>query len=219
MNLYTYTYNNPLIYRDPSGHVVETLIDIASIGWSAYDLYKNPSWKNAGFLLWDIGAALLPFLPGSYTAKGVNLLMKADDFVKAPTGVWAKKPFERGWEIEKALGGMMNNFPVIDKFTVGAKGIASSITSIKSIDVTAKTYQKGNNFYNTIKGYVDDLANFSTTTYGGVTVKVNQNTSRILELALPPVQLTKSQADQLDKITKEASKKGVKIVINSTFAA
>jgi hypothetical protein len=34
-----------------------------------------------------------------------------------------------------------------------------------------------------------------------------------LELALPPVQLTKSQADQLDKITKEASKKGVKIVI------
>jgi len=34
-----------------------------------------------------------------------------------------------------------------------------------------------------------------------------------MELALPPVQLTKSQANQLEKITKEASKQGVKIII------
>ena len=35
-----------------------------------YDLVTEPSWENAGWLALDIGATLLPFLPGSYAAKG-----------------------------------------------------------------------------------------------------------------------------------------------------
>lgn len=80
LNLYTYCYNNPIRYTDPSGNVpVETVIDIASIGWSAADFISNPSWANAGFLAWDVAAALLPYVPGSYVAKGAKLIGKADD--------------------------------------------------------------------------------------------------------------------------------------------
>jgi hypothetical protein len=195
--------------------VVETVVDIASIGWSAYDLWKNPSLKNLGYLLWDVAATVLPFVPGSWTAKGIKagskLLSKADDFVK--TGVWAKKAFDRGMDIEKALGGMCNNFPVIDKFTKNSKGIADSITSIKSMDVTAQTYNKGNGMYNVLKGYVDDLAGFNGKEWGGIKVITDGNTKKSLELALPPVELSKSQAEQLAKITDYAKQKGIDIIV------
>jgi RHS repeat-associated protein len=49
LNYYTYAENNPLKYVDPSGQAVETLLDLASIGYSSYQLAKNPSLANAGF--------------------------------------------------------------------------------------------------------------------------------------------------------------------------
>lgn len=38
------------------------------------------------------------------------------------------------------------NFPIIDKFTQGANDIAACITSIKSMDLAVKTYQKAGQF-------------------------------------------------------------------------
>jgi hypothetical protein len=76
LNVYAYCGNNPLIYVDPSGHFWETLLDIGGIIWSTADLIKNPSWSNLGYLLWDVGATVIPFVPGSYTAKGGRLLVK-----------------------------------------------------------------------------------------------------------------------------------------------
>lgn len=87
LNLYTYCANNPIMYQDPSGHFWETVLDIGGIIWSAADMWNDPSWSNLGFLLWDVGATVLPFVPGSYTAKGGKLLIKtagkADDVVDA----------------------------------------------------------------------------------------------------------------------------------------
>ena len=48
----------------------------------------------------------------------------------------------------------MDNFPVIDKFTKSKNGIAISITSIKPLDISGKSYEKSNYLYNTIMGYV-----------------------------------------------------------------
>jgi hypothetical protein len=73
-----------LKYFDPSGNVpVETIADIASISWSFKELVKNPSWANAGFLLWDVGATFVPYAPGSYVAKGLKAAGKADDAIDA----------------------------------------------------------------------------------------------------------------------------------------
>jgi len=68
-NLYAYCENNPVMFIDPSGHVFEILADVVSVGYSTYQLLKNPSWINAGYLLWDLGASALPFIPGSYAGK------------------------------------------------------------------------------------------------------------------------------------------------------
>ena len=71
-HLYAYCANDPINSIDSSGHFIETLLDVASIGYSTYAFIKDPSITNAAFLVWDIGAALLPVVPGSYIAKGIS---------------------------------------------------------------------------------------------------------------------------------------------------
>ena len=79
INWYTYCYNSPLFYVDRSGNIpVETIADLASLGWSLIDFAQNPSWAYVGYLAWDI-AALLPYVPGSYAIRGAKYISKADD--------------------------------------------------------------------------------------------------------------------------------------------
>lgn len=85
---YNYTLQNPVKYVDPDGNVpLETIADVASIGVSAYDMWNEPSWGNAGFLAWDVAAAVLPYVPGSYVAKGAKVAASAAKGTKAVKGV------------------------------------------------------------------------------------------------------------------------------------
>ena len=83
LHLYAYCANNPVNYVDPSGHVFETILDLASVGWSFYEYVKNPSWNNFGWLMWDIGATAVPFVPGSYVKKGTRLAGKVSKSKRA----------------------------------------------------------------------------------------------------------------------------------------
>ena len=38
-----------------------------------------PSWINLGFLAWDVASVFIPFVPGSYTAKGGKRLLRVAD--------------------------------------------------------------------------------------------------------------------------------------------
>ena len=75
-NVFSYVTNNPIKYADPSGNVVETIIDIANLGYSFIELVKKPSWLNLGFLIWDAASVMVPFAPGSYVVKGGKKLIK-----------------------------------------------------------------------------------------------------------------------------------------------
>jgi hypothetical protein len=75
--MFAYCENNPVNKVDPDGDAAETVLDVASLGYSAYEFYKKPSWKNFGYVLWDAGAVATPFIPGSYTVKGVKAGAKA----------------------------------------------------------------------------------------------------------------------------------------------
>ena len=77
LNLYAYCYNDPVNYVDPSGCLVETVLDVAFALWSLYDLIKDPSWKNAGWFALDLACLIIPYATGGSTAikgivKGVN---------------------------------------------------------------------------------------------------------------------------------------------------
>jgi filamentous hemagglutinin len=89
-------------------------------------------------------------------------------------------PLARGVAIENALGrNLPSNFPVIDRFT---NGIA---TSIKSLDLGAKSYQQIASLTNKVRGYIETVAGFGGRTWGGTTVRGADITGRALELAVP----------------------------------
>jgi RHS repeat-associated protein len=85
LNRYAYTENNPVNHRDPSGHYVDTLLDI---GFIVYDLHRiiqdnilrdcDNLGENLLALGLDVGGALIPFLTGAGMAG--RAAIHADDF-------------------------------------------------------------------------------------------------------------------------------------------
>jgi RHS repeat-associated protein len=82
-NLYQYALSNPIVYYDLSGNVVETVFDVVSTAWSAWDLIREPSWENAGFLALDVFGLVVPFLPstGKAAKMSVKAASKVDDVI------------------------------------------------------------------------------------------------------------------------------------------
>lgn len=122
--------------------------------------------------------------------------------------VWDLNPFDRGYAIEKALGGWCDNFPVIDK--ASGKGISESITSIKSMDLSLASYQNGNSVYNKIMSYVESLKNFIGDSRYGHHIKVNSNTQRILEFVIPS-EGTPKQIEQINRAIADAKNIGITV--------
>ena len=86
LNPYTYAVNNPLRYTDPSGEYIDTLIDIAFIGFDIYTLINH--W-NTGCgsissdllaLGLDVVSALIPFAVGLGMVARIG--SKVDNVVK-----------------------------------------------------------------------------------------------------------------------------------------
>ena len=222
-NWYSYCNENPIKYIDSNGKIpVETIIDVASIGWSFKDFVSQPNVTNFGFLAWDVVAAIVPYAPGSYVAKsvksGTKIISKSSEYVKK--GVWKMGSMKRGWEIEKALGGMCNNFQTIDKFVESFSEVVgldvvhwlSSVTSIKSIDISAKSYKNASNLKRVLKRYVDDVSSYYSKKYKGEIYSLDKGRKKILEVAIPPVEMSKAQANVFDEIVSYAKEKGVTVI-------
>ena len=64
VNLYAYVGNDPLNHTDPTGAIIDTIVDIGFIGYSAYTLATAPSWVNAAALGADIVGAAVPGATG-----------------------------------------------------------------------------------------------------------------------------------------------------------
>jgi filamentous hemagglutinin len=126
--------------------------------------------------------------------------------------VWRLDPFSRGRDIEQVLGRSPNlaqNFPVIDRFE---NGVA---TSIKSIDLGASSYQNTAVLGRAVQRYINTLANWQgqRTLWGGVTIRQNQITSRVVELAIPGSNGTPEQLDVLTQMQNYATSVGIRLDI------
>ncbi len=67
-NSYVYA-TDPVNESDLSGMIVETVADIAGIGYDSYELWNHPSLGNASMLGWSVVAAFIPIVPGSYVGR------------------------------------------------------------------------------------------------------------------------------------------------------
>jgi RHS repeat-associated protein len=84
LNRYAYTLNNPLKHTDPSGHWVESAIDLAFIAYDLWDISQNGlNWENGLSLAADVAGLLLPVATGGGLA--VRAAFHADDAAKALT--------------------------------------------------------------------------------------------------------------------------------------
>ena len=80
LNLYAYCMNDPINYADPSGHWVETVFDLFSLGVSIVEVIINPydplNWAGLAGDALD----LIPFVTGvGETVRGVKVAAKGVD--------------------------------------------------------------------------------------------------------------------------------------------
>jgi len=190
----------------------------------------DPTWSNLSSLGADVALALIPFVPAG-VGFSRNALSHADDIYKAgkslintlddvttpmtklltkvddTSSVWKLNPFERGLKIEKLLGANMGNYPVIDKFS---NGVA---TSIKSIDLDAKSYQNLSTLQRTLGSYVDEIAQFQGQKWGEFDLRFTPINKRVLELAVTPG-ASYLQREVIDRIVSDSQRKGVDVIIH-----
>ncbi len=134
------------------------------------------------------------------TAKSLTAI--ADRLAKSP---WPFGPSPRGFMIEARLGGNLpKSFPTIDRFD---RGIGRA-TSIKSLDLGAKTYQSETAMTRLLTKYVDKVAEFKGANWGGERIAPRAVKERELHLAIPR-RATDMQTDVLASMARYAESRGV----------
>jgi RHS repeat-associated protein len=144
-------------------------------------------------------------------------------FARLPGSAWRLAPRLRGLAIEKVIlnraasfgGRVIKNFPVIDDFILrGTRGIA---TSVKSLDLTAQTYQNTSQLLSRLNSFAHTLQRFSGAARQGFRVGPGGHaiTDKILVVAFEQGAATSSQAQVIARFVREASTSfpGVKVVV------
>ena len=88
LNRYAYGLNNPVKFADPTGHWVETALDIAGIAYDIYEINRDGlNWVNGIALAADVACAVLPVAAGG--GMLVRALSKTDEVVDVARAVGA----------------------------------------------------------------------------------------------------------------------------------
>lgn len=215
LNRYSYVLNNPLRYTDSSGHcgpLTPVCIGLLLAGMAlllqgdAPDTNITPediASQRLGGALFVGGATLAggaavagtasvgtagttaataACADGDCTNEAQAVIRGSQNAAQTAQSVWKLDTLKRGQEIERMLGRspqLSQNFPVIDRFE---NGVA---TSIKSIDLGARSYQNIGTLTSTVRGYANELAGWRGTTWAGTQIDAHQIISRELLLAIP----------------------------------
>jgi filamentous hemagglutinin len=154
---------------------------------------------TVGTVLWGIG--------GIVKSLGAKLLSGA-----AKDSPWSLPPNERGFKIEDDIFGgsnLPNNFPTIDYWNAQT----GTAISYKSIDTSAKSYQKLSKLKGAANGYVKAMEDFKGATYSGTTVDKSEIKFRGLQIAVP-APATAEQIKVLNGVAVDAALKGVIVTIH-----
>lgn len=163
----------------------------------------------------DIAAQLRVILGARLSEATANLVARLPS-VAEDTGAlsfgnlsaWDLGWSQRGLEIEAQLGGNLpRSFPTIDEFR---NGVA---TSIKSVDLTATTYQDTGALTSRLERYVDKVAEFRGKSFDGVTIRARDVTQRVLHIAIQPGVATADQRAVLQQLAQYGENRGVRLIV------
>ena len=87
------------------------------------------------------------------------------------------------------------------------------ITSIKSMDLNAPSYQTAKGVYNKLRRDVDDLDDFTWKQWGGKKVDMKDYSSKKLEIAVQDMKITAEQRNGIEMVREYAKEKGIEITI------
>ncbi|WP_282048521.1 fibronectin type III domain-containing protein [Maribacter aquivivus] len=127
------------------------------------------------------------------------------------SGYWDNNPFQRGRDIEDALGqNLPETFKTIDKYDNGT----GKVTSIKSLDLDAKTYETTSKLKSRLNKYIEELENFDGYQLEGVEIGGIENpiNSKVLELAIPRA-ATGNQLITINEVIESASTKNIEFIV------
>jgi hypothetical protein len=119
-------------------------------------------------------------------------------------------PVTWGNIIDDSLGNNLGRtFPTVDQLEDGA------LTSIKSLDVTAQSYQTEAGLYNKLTTDIDSLAQFTSGYRNGITVEQSAYNSKVFELAVPDATMNAAQVNAINQAKQYAAQLGIgfKIVV------
>lgn len=100
-----------------------------------------------------------------------------------------------------------NRNTTIDKVENGV------VTSVKSRDLGAKTYQNGNKLEKVIVKDINKVSGFIGETFNGKFVNAEEIVGRQLQVVVPNVTLSEAQINAVNNATKHGIDKGVKLII------
>lgn len=216
------------LYEEPSlaNEIKEQFVDVFN---ERLDKFENGTAEETGYELGRISVdiASLCVASGSskiltkfprvgkivsslekYTAKSISTTKLTNDIIYVGDNLWTKGAFKRGQIIDKALGNNLGyNFPVVDKLN------DRTITSIKSMDLTANTYQTGRGIYNALVKNIDDLEAFEKRSWRHTTINIDDYDYKQLEVAIPKITISKDQKNGLEQAVKYAKSKNINVKI------
>ena len=222
-NMYAYAQNTPFTLTDPSGlrqcsgdesvHTAGCEKD-SKEGQTHSCFGGDATCGNNGEVVSVHGArnaasgdALIGGGVGAVVGVVVGLATGAAEGTGA-SGLWSLGPAARGGVIEDMLGANLpRTFPVVDAFENGV------VTSIKSIDLTAPTYQAPEALASKLAGYVDKLAEFQGGKVANVAIDASQVTGKVLKVAVPEGGVSAAQQAVINRVAAEAAQKGVSVVV------
>lgn len=128
--------------------------------------------------------------------------------VDTPSEVWKLGWAARGAYFDEQLGSNLpSRFPVVDGWL---DGIA---TSIKSIDLSAATYQEAVRLTYRLNQYIDQLALFEGSELGSTAISSSAISGRTLSLAIPKGIMTPAQRAAIESAKIRAQAFGVDLLV------
>lgn len=128
--------------------------------------------------------------------------------VELKKGTWELGACARGDVIDEALGNNLgHNYPVIDRIEDGV------ITSVKSRDLSAVSYQECARLESQLKNDIDNLDSFKGRKWNGITVRSSDINIKQLQIVLPDIEPTSQQVTAISNAIEYAQNKGIEIII------